>query len=142
MSVPTGTDLWRLSTSELAEAIKARQASSHEVIEAHLHRIDEVNPAVNAVTVVLGEQALDAAKAADREIVANHRLPPLHGVPFTIKPARSTARATSSRRSSRREDLCLDAAEVEDRIGIITPIDPHKSERNVAAAWRRKEVPP
>lgn len=78
MSVPTGTTLWRLSATELAEAIKARRAGPRgcrEVIDAHLHRIDGVNPAVNAVTVVLGEQALDAAKAADREIVAYHQLP-------------------------------------------------------------------
>jgi amidase len=44
-----------------------------------------VNPAVNAVTVVLAEQALDAAKAADRKAAEGGDLPPLHGVPFTVK---------------------------------------------------------
>src|SRR5512142_1485819 len=84
MSVTT-TDLWRMSTVELAEAIRSRQASSQEVIEAHLRRIEAVNPAVNAVTILLGEQALEAAKAADRAVVGGGDLPPLHGVPFTVK---------------------------------------------------------
>lgn len=43
-------------------AIRAKQASSHDVVQAHLRRITEVNPAVNAVTVVLAERALDVAK--------------------------------------------------------------------------------
>ena len=40
-----------------------------------------MNPAVNAVTVVLGESALEAAKQAD----ANPGTGSLHGVPFTVK---------------------------------------------------------
>jgi Asp-tRNA(Asn)/Glu-tRNA(Gln) amidotransferase A subunit family amidase len=56
MSVTT-TDLWRLSAAELAAAIRSRQLSSQEVIEAHLRRIEQVNPAINAVTVVLTERA-------------------------------------------------------------------------------------
>jgi amidase len=84
MSVTT-TDLWRMSATELAAAIRSRQASSQEVIEAHLRRIEAVNPLVNAVVVVLGEQALDAAKAADRLAAGGGDLPPLHGVPFTVK---------------------------------------------------------
>jgi amidase len=66
MSVATATELWRLSATELAEVIRSRQVSSHEVIQAHLGRIEAVNPTVNAVTVVLAEPAVEAAKAADR----------------------------------------------------------------------------
>jgi amidase len=85
MSVTTTTELWRLSASELAEAIRSRQTSSQEVIEAHLRRIEAVNPAINAVVVVLGEQALEAAKTADRAVAGGGDLPPFHGVPFTAK---------------------------------------------------------
>jgi len=85
MSITTATELWRMSATDLAEAIRSRQTSSQEVIQAHLRRIEAVNPAVNAVTVVLGEHALDAAKAADRAVAAGAELPPLHGVPFTVK---------------------------------------------------------
>jgi len=85
MSVTITTELWSMSAAELAEAIRSRQTSSQEVVEAHLRRIEEVNPSVNAVTVVLGEQALEAAKAADRAVATGSDLPPFHGVPFTIK---------------------------------------------------------
>jgi hypothetical protein len=65
MSV-AATDLCRMSVTELAGAIRSRQASSWEVIEAHLQRIEAVNPSVNAITIVLADQALEAATAADR----------------------------------------------------------------------------
>jgi amidase len=70
---------------ELAGVIRSRQASSREVIEAHLRRIEAVNPAVNAVTILLADQALEAAKAADLAVGAAADLPPLLGVPFTVK---------------------------------------------------------
>jgi amidase len=85
MSITTVTELWRMSATELAQAIRSRQASSREVIEAHLRRIEKVDPAVNAVTVVLAEKAMEAAKAADQAITDGGDLPPLHGVPFTVK---------------------------------------------------------
>jgi amidase len=81
----TITELWRMSATDLAEAIRSRHISSQEVIEAHLRRIEAVNPSVNAVTVVLGEQALEAAKAADRAVVGGGNLPPFHGIPFMVK---------------------------------------------------------
>lgn len=86
MSPETATDLWRLSAVELAQVIRTKQASSREVVEAHLRRIDKVNSSINAVPVVLGERALAAAAAADRAVAAGVALGPLHGVPFTVKP--------------------------------------------------------
>jgi amidase len=85
MTVATATELWRLGATELAGLIRSRQASCREVVEAHLRRIEAVNPAVNAVTVVLAERALEAATAADRAVAAGGDLPPLHGVPVTLK---------------------------------------------------------
>jgi amidase len=78
-------DLWRLSALELAGVIRSRQASSSEVVEAHLRRIEALNPSVNALTAVLGEQALAAADAADRAAGTGTDLPCFHGVPFTVK---------------------------------------------------------
>jgi amidase len=75
------TALYERSACELADLIRGGEVSSREVVEAHLARIDEVNPRVNAVTVVLRESALEAADAAD----AHRGDGPLHGVPFTIK---------------------------------------------------------
>jgi amidase len=85
MSVTTATDLWRMSATDLAEAIRSGQASSQEVMDAHLRRIEAVNPSIHAVTVVLAEPAFDAAEAADRTLAVGEDLPPLHGVPFTVK---------------------------------------------------------
>jgi amidase len=81
----TVTELWGMSATELAVAIRSKQASSREVIEAHLRRIEAVDPAVNAVPVVLGERALEAADAADGAVAAGGGLPRLHGVPFVVK---------------------------------------------------------
>lgn len=85
MTASAATDLWRMSATELAGAIQSRQASSHEVVEAHLRRIEAVNPSINAVVILLGDEALTAARAADRATGDGHGLPPLHGVPFTVK---------------------------------------------------------
>jgi amidase len=77
-------ELWRLGAGELAEAINTKQVKSREVIESHLGRIEQVNPSVNAITVVL-DDALERADEADRTTASGAELPPLHGVPLTIK---------------------------------------------------------
>jgi amidase len=78
--------LWRRTASELAELIRTGQVSSVEVVEAHLDRIETVNPELNAVVLVLADQALEAAKLADqRKATGDGELGPLHGVPVTIK---------------------------------------------------------
>jgi len=79
------TGLWRLSATELAALIRHRQVSAREVIEAHLRRIDAVNPALNAIVIRLDEQALETASQADQITAAGGELPPFHGVPFTVK---------------------------------------------------------
>ncbi len=78
-------ELWRMGASDLAELIRKRAASSREVIDAHLQRIEQVNRAVNAVTVTLADTARAAAEHADAAVAAGGALGPLHGVPFTVK---------------------------------------------------------
>ncbi|HEX5590477.1 MAG TPA: amidase [Candidatus Limnocylindrales bacterium] len=85
MTTATATELWRLGAAELATLIRAGEVSSREVVEAHLRRIEAVNATVNAVTVVLADRAIEAAEAADRAVAAAGDLPPLHGVPVTLK---------------------------------------------------------
>jgi amidase len=50
-------EIWQLSATELAQRIASRQLSSVEVVDAHLSRIDAVNPALNAVVRVLADEA-------------------------------------------------------------------------------------
>ena len=85
MTLATATELWRTSATELAKATRSGQVSSREVVEAHLRRIEAVNGSINAVVLVLEEQALKAARAADRAVAGGADLGPFHGVPFTVK---------------------------------------------------------
>jgi len=70
---------------ELAAMIRSRAVSSREVVDAHLNRIADINPIINAVTVTLAVAARDAATAVDRALAAGTPLGPLAGVPFTVK---------------------------------------------------------
>src|SRR5271166_4264719 len=79
------TELWRRSAGALAAGIARKDFSCAEVVEAHLRRIDAVNPAVNAVVKTFAEEARRDAAEADRKLAAGEALGPLHGVPFTIK---------------------------------------------------------
>lgn len=76
------TQLWQRSATDLAALIASSEVSSREVIDAHLQRIDSVNPRLNAITVEMADEARAGADAADA--VTGDR-GPLHGVPFTIK---------------------------------------------------------
>lgn len=79
-------DLIYTSAAELGRAIARKQVSSEEVIRAHLHRIEAVNPKLNAVVQLVAERALEEARKADTALVRRHEpLGPLHGVPFTLK---------------------------------------------------------
>jgi amidase len=63
------SEIWQLSATELARRIARRQLSSAEVVDAHLARIDAVNPALNAVVHVLTDEARAAAAQADRRLL-------------------------------------------------------------------------
>jgi amidase len=78
-------ELWRKSAAELAEGIRRREFSSREAVEAHLARIEAVNPRVNAIVAVSAERALAAAEDADAATARGEALGTLHGVPFTVK---------------------------------------------------------
>jgi amidase len=81
----TETELWGQGAGELAAAIRDRRVSSREVVQAHLDRIEAVGPGVNAVVLVLADEALSAADGADRRLAAGEPVGPLHGVPITVK---------------------------------------------------------
>jgi amidase len=78
-------DLVRLGAIGLAKAIREKKVSCREVMKAHLDRMDAVNGKINAVTVVLGDEALDAASEADEMVAEGKEIGPLHGVPMTVK---------------------------------------------------------
>ena len=86
--MPTSDDVTQLCflpAKELAGRIRRREVSPVEVVDAYLRRIETRNPVVNAYTLVLAEQAMAAARAAEAVVMSGTPLGPLHGVPVGIK---------------------------------------------------------
>lgn len=79
------TELLHSSAADLAALIASGQASSREVTQAHLDRIDAVDGLVRAFLHVDGERVLAAADAVDAKRAAGEPLGPLAGVPLAIK---------------------------------------------------------
>jgi aspartyl-tRNA(Asn)/glutamyl-tRNA(Gln) amidotransferase subunit A len=73
------------SVAELAPLLKARKLSPVDLTRAFLDRIEAVNPKVNAFITITGEQALEQARKAERDIAAGRYRGPLHGVPYAPK---------------------------------------------------------
>jgi Asp-tRNA(Asn)/Glu-tRNA(Gln) amidotransferase A subunit family amidase len=93
--------LREISASELAERIRTKQISSEEVVEAHIRRIEQVNPEINAVVQMRAEAALAEAREADKALAGGRSTGPLHGVPMTIKDSFDTRDLISTGGSSR-----------------------------------------
>ena len=79
------SELWRLDAFDIAARVAARELSAIEVTEQSLQRMQDVNPAINAVVQPLPEEALAAAQAVDARIAAGQAPGVLAGVPVTIK---------------------------------------------------------
>ncbi|WP_316800875.1 amidase [Pedobacter frigidisoli] len=82
----------------LAELIRTKEISPVEVVKAHLDRISEFNPSVNAI-VTVADTAMEAAKKAEAEVLRGDKLGPLHGVPFTVKDSIDTEKILTQRGS-------------------------------------------
>jgi amidase len=84
-------ELWRRSATALAGAIRGREVSCVEVMEAHLARIEAVNPLLNAIVSLDAELGLREAAAADAALARDEAPGPLHGLPMAIKDLEDTA---------------------------------------------------
>jgi len=90
----TTTEVTSLSARELARRIRARELTSRAVVEAHIARIERLDARVNAVVTRNFEDARRSADAVDRMLAnrgATEVLPPLFGVPLTVKDSYATA---------------------------------------------------
>ena len=83
-------DLCFRPATELATMLRAREISARELLEAHLDRIDRLNPTVNAVVTLDAEGARAAADAADAALAAGEDVGPLHGLPVAHKDTHAT----------------------------------------------------
>lgn len=76
------TPIWQLGARDTAQAIREGRITSVQATEAHLARMAQVNPHLNAVVLDMGDTAMQAAHDADANPDTSA---PLHGVPITIK---------------------------------------------------------
>ena len=103
------TDLIQRSASQMARLVRAGEVSVVELVEAHLERIAEINPQLNAVVTLCAARAQREAAAADAAVARGDQLGPLHGVPFTLKDSHDTEGVVSTGGTLGRRDHVPDA---------------------------------
>ncbi len=79
------SDLWMIDASDIAARVRSGELSAIEVAEAHLARIDVVEPDLNAIVIRRDEAARAEAAAVDASIARGEDPGPLAGVPATVK---------------------------------------------------------
>jgi amidase len=84
-------ELFYASATTLARRIRDGELSAKEVVQAHLRRIEAINPRLNAVVQLAADQALNDADVADAALARGRLTGPLHGVPFSVKDWIDTA---------------------------------------------------
>jgi aspartyl-tRNA(Asn)/glutamyl-tRNA(Gln) amidotransferase subunit A len=81
----TGKELCFLSAGDQGRLIQKKEVSPVEVTQAHLARIEALEPRLNSFITLLPEAALDAARTAEKEVLEGRWRGPLHGVPMGLK---------------------------------------------------------
>jgi amidase len=88
--VSLAPSLCELDAVEMARLLRAGELSAREVTAAHLQRIEQINPRLNAVVTLVAEQAIRAASAADEARARGAELGLLHGLPVLHKDLQPT----------------------------------------------------
>jgi aspartyl-tRNA(Asn)/glutamyl-tRNA(Gln) amidotransferase subunit A len=86
----TSEDLGFLPAIQLAELIRTKQLSPVEYTRTLLERIETLEPKVNAFVYLAADQAMDAARAAEAQLMSGKTIGRLHGVPVSIKDLADT----------------------------------------------------
>lgn len=74
-----------MTIREQAALIESKQLSPVELTQLYLDRIERYDPYLFAYNLVMREDALREAEAAEAEIAAGHYRGPLHGIPINLK---------------------------------------------------------
>src|ERR1700683_789119 len=94
-----------VSACEIARRIAARELSAADTLERFIARLEEVDGKLNAVTVDLFASARKTAAEVDRALARGEKLPPLAGVPVTIKECFDLSGTASTLGLSSRRDI-------------------------------------
>src|SRR5215467_8382868 len=78
-------DLTFLPAVEIARRIREKKISPVQVADAHLAKIERLNPQLNAYVHVDTERVRREAHVAESALMYGASLGPLHGVPVSIK---------------------------------------------------------
>ena len=84
-------ELAMLSLAEASDLLRRKKVSPVDLTRACLGRVERLNPRLNAFITVMGEQALAAARAAERDIANGRWRGPMHGIPVALKDLFDTA---------------------------------------------------
>jgi aspartyl-tRNA(Asn)/glutamyl-tRNA(Gln) amidotransferase subunit A len=79
------TELWQRDVCELADSVRAGALSAKELLEAHLERIERVDPMLNAMCHLDVDSARARADAVDAQVAAGRDPGPFAGVPMGVK---------------------------------------------------------
>ena len=85
------SDLNFLPAVSMADQIRRKKISPVELVGAHLAQIEKLNPRLNAFVQVDADRARQAAHDAEKAVMQEEALGPLHGVPISIKSSISVA---------------------------------------------------
>ena len=97
------------SAKSMAQAIQDKEVSAVELVEAHLARIEKVNPTINAVVQLAADRARAEAADADSALARGESKGALHGVPFTLKDSIDTEGVVTTGGTLGRKDFVPDA---------------------------------
>ena len=81
----TDTVLHYLPATELVTRMRDKSLSPVELMKATIARAEALNPRLNAICTETFETALAEASIAEDAVMRGDPLPPLHGIPTTIK---------------------------------------------------------
>jgi Asp-tRNA(Asn)/Glu-tRNA(Gln) amidotransferase A subunit family amidase len=79
------TDLTFLSATEMAASIREKKVSPVELVDAHLAKIERLNPKLNAFVHVDPDRVRREARTAEQAVMNGDTIGPLHGIPISIK---------------------------------------------------------
>ena len=116
-------DVSWITAADLQAALRGRELSAVEVLEAVIERSEAVNPKINALALPLFDRARDAAARADRAL-ARGEGGPLCGIPVTIKDSQWLAGVRCANGSKTLEDFvpretCAAVTRLEDAGAVI-----------------------
>ncbi len=94
----SSADIGYASLTQQAEWIRTKALSPVEILEAHLQRIQSLNPSLRAI-VTLADGSRGRARQAEAALMRGELSGPLHGVPFTAKDCFDTAGVRTTRGS-------------------------------------------